>query len=176
MEQSVLPSMFHGQIIMEPFFGGLLAYSPVCAAVVLYPVVKQQLRKKQLAGFFTLGLTLSILLMVLDAEVVGISSRYFSDFGWLLALCAIMVIASLVDKVSSCAHMVDVPSGCVNETGEESPSKANFKLMHKVLIILVISSVGLCSLNLLANGRYSDLQGTRPVSYTHLTLPTNREV
>ena len=165
MEQSVLPSMFHGQIIMEPFFGGLLAYSPVCAAVVLYPLVKQQLRKKQLAGFFTLGLTLSILLMVLDAEVVGISSRYFSDFGWLLALCAIMVIASLVDKVSSCVHMIDVPSGCVNETDEESPSKANLKLMHKVLIILVISSVGLCSLNLLANGRYSDLQGTRPSVY-----------
>lgn len=182
IEQSVLPSMFHGQIIMEPFFGGLLAYSPICAAVVLYPIVRKNMKQNNLTGWFRLSISLAVLLIVLDAEVVGISSRYFSDFGWLLALCAIIVIASLADKISNSAKACSsakacnnescvadsgcaADSGCNCETSKNNGECANLKLLRKILVILTISSLGLCSLNLISNGRYSDLLGTRPSVY-----------
>lgn len=161
IEQSVLPSMFHGQIIMEPFFGGLLAYSPICAAVVLYPFVKKNLKQNNLSGWFKLSIALAALLIILDSEIVGISSRYFSDFGWLISLCAIIVIASLADSLSCKSS----DTADLLENHDYANECLGLKVLRKVLIILAMISLALCSLNLISNGRYSDLINTRPSVY-----------
>lgn len=78
----------------EPFYGGFFLLMPVQILALLVPFVRRTLKRRGLTGFVVLCFALSLVILLVDTRIAGITQRYFSDFGIYIALVASIVLLS----------------------------------------------------------------------------------
>ena len=136
MSQVTPSSHFMGQTIMEPFYGGFFIFTPA-ALLLFWGFFTRKFAHKPHWNSFNLGILLFAgLLVILDTEVVGISSRYFGDFGWLLLTSAIGTTILLLDRYAN---------------------EGLGTLVRHIFTYLILAGVFLSYWNLLADERYGAL-------------------
>ncbi len=88
-----------GKTISEYCFGGLITSLPLLWFGFALPKAKNILKEKKL---FSTTLTLFIIgfaLVIADTQAGGLLQRYYSDFGYIFFLGAILIIYSLYEKI-----------------------------------------------------------------------------
>lgn len=139
---------FLGQTIMEPFFGGLFAFAPASLLVFGVYGFRKQLRQRGLFGISLLSLAIAVVTLGMDTILGGLSPRYSADFTWLFLLVSILIYTTGVDNLSA------------------DPKKK--KMAIAAIAALIAIGVFLGYLNLLSDGRYSDMSSTNPLIYRYL--------
>ena len=173
------PAGFVGQMPFEPYYAGLFALAPLSllAPAVCLPRVRARLHA---AGCLPLAgclLALGCANLAVDSLVGGISMRYTADFAWALLLAAILTACTLApdtDGTGACETRavgvagghparLDGPVGQspVGGTGLAVPPRLPLAL----LVLLTLTGVAVSYWNLLAPGRYYNLEGTNPSLY-----------
>lgn len=89
---------YMGMTITEAFFGGAFAVNLTLLFGLFPRCVKRELRGKGLYAFTILALASSVLVVIADTEMAGLLQRYITDFAWLLALAAAIVIMAMFEK------------------------------------------------------------------------------
>ncbi|MBR6880958.1 MAG: hypothetical protein IKN14_07755 [Clostridiales bacterium] len=100
-EETPLASAYQGVIISEPFMGGFFAFNLLALFIFLLPKVRKELKEKGLFGLCLLLTGLSLVLIFLDTQMVGMNQRYLCDFSFLLMIVSITVILALLEKYDS---------------------------------------------------------------------------
>ena len=98
IEAVEIETNYIGKTIYEFCFGGLITSLPVLWFIFALPKAKDILKQKKL---FSLTLTLSGIgtaLVIADTQAGGLLQRYYSDFGFIFFLVAILVIFALSEK------------------------------------------------------------------------------
>ncbi len=90
-----------GKTISENCFGGLITSLPMLWFIFALPKAKKILKEKKLFGLTLTLILTGIALVIADTQAGGLLQRYFSDFGYIFFLCAVIVIYSLY----SCKEM-----------------------------------------------------------------------
>lgn len=93
-----IETAYLGKTIHENCFGGLITSLPMLWFIFALPKAKEGLKEKKL---FALSLTLlfiGLALVVADTQAGGLLQRYFSDFGYIFFLLAVIVIFALYDS------------------------------------------------------------------------------
>ncbi len=138
------PNGFMGQIIMEPYFGGFFAFAP--AALLAFALIPMW-KKKSIAGargFLATNAGFAVLLIMMDALIVGINNRYHGDFAWLICIIAIVMNSAIV------AEFADEKLGMVTQ---------------KIFYALVIVGVIVTLWNLVSTERYGALISNNATLY-----------
>lgn len=144
MKQLDVPSGFMGQTIMEPNFGGFFAFVPAALFAFLLCTVRKEAKASGIWGINLFFVGFAAVLLVVDTEIVGISTRYYSEFGWLLIIGAISTVTLYAKKYSS----ERISNLCLN-----------------VFVLLTLVGVFLSYLNLLSDGRYGCLSSSNDALY-----------
>lgn len=100
LEPNTLFTNYLGVTIFEEMFGGYYALMPFLFISTLAFLPKIQFKKTNIRCFSCISFMLAILILVVDAQMAGIVSRYRMDFGWLLCLSAIFVIVEIEYQAS----------------------------------------------------------------------------
>ncbi|MFT9397592.1 MAG: hypothetical protein ABF545_05945 [Bifidobacterium psychraerophilum] len=82
----------------ESGVGGLLMLCPALIVIAALPLVRRFLRSRRVFGIAWSLLLLGLVMAVFDAYLGGFVWRYMADFGWLLSLCAVIVIAAIAER------------------------------------------------------------------------------
>ncbi|MDN6209205.1 hypothetical protein [Bifidobacterium crudilactis] len=82
----------------ESGVGGILLLCPVLIVLLLLPSLRRTLRSRRLFGLACSLPALAVLIIVFDAYAGGFVWRYMADFGWLLGLSSVMVIAAVAER------------------------------------------------------------------------------
>ena len=101
IEQVSIETNYIGKTISENCFGGLITSLPLLWFGFALPKAKATLKKNKL---FALTITLFLIglaLVIADTQAGGLLQRYYSDFGYIFFLGAILVIFSLCEKNNS---------------------------------------------------------------------------
>lgn len=133
---------------MEPFFGGLFAFAPASLLVFGVYGFRKQLRQRGLFGISLLSLAIAVVTLGMDTILGGLSPRYSADFTWLFLLASILIYTTGVDNLSA------------------DPKKK--KMVIAAIAALIAIGVFLGYMNLLSDGRYSDMSSTNPLIYRYL--------
>lgn len=137
MKQIDDPSMYQGFLIMEPMFGGFLAFAPVAVFLCLLPRVRREVHEAKAGLLLGMLLAFAALILVVDTRIVGVSSRYFSDFGWMLLTCACLCAVMLINR---------------------HDSRTAGRIILYAFVVLTLCGVFVSYWNLLSDGRYGELQ------------------
>lgn len=98
--QSVnVSTSYMGRTIFEPVFGGVLATNLILLFGLFLRRVRAELKGKKLYAFCALALLSGVFLVVADTEMAGLLQRYITDFTWLFALTASIVVMALYEKL-----------------------------------------------------------------------------
>ncbi len=98
IEQVSIETNYIGKTISENCFGGIITSLPLLWFGFALPKAKTILKEKKL---FALTITLflvGLFLVIIDTQAGGLLQRYYSDFGYIFFLGAILVIFSLYEK------------------------------------------------------------------------------
>lgn len=87
-----------GKTIYENCFGGLITSLPILWFSFALPKVKNILKEKKLFSFTLTLFIIGISLVIADTQAGGLLQRYYSDFGYIFFLGAILVIYSLSEQ------------------------------------------------------------------------------
>ncbi|WP_377938424.1 hypothetical protein [Alloscardovia venturai] len=153
-----IPHGFMGTFIMEPYFGGFLVFTPIAFAILLAIPFKRVMHTQKNALLVSGCVVCAFLLLFLDSALVGVNSRYFGDFGWLLIVAAIIVIQNLLDQWSETETIPSSGVGAITYTVKAAWLR-NFALCTFLWTVL------LYSLNLLSQGRYYALISSNDTVY-----------
>lgn len=88
----------------DPTFGGYFILVPISTLALVLPFTKQRHGDGSLWGFGVLSLFLAVFILLVNCKNVGISTRYFGDFGLLTmisAACAYLFIDSAIFAMQS---------------------------------------------------------------------------
>ncbi|WEV66461.1 hypothetical protein [Bifidobacterium sp. ESL0764] len=90
----------------EPVVGGLFTLCPALAIIVLplVPRVRKRIRHSGLLRLVVAALPLALLLLFVDIVKGGIGWRYMVDFGWLVAMSAIVVVGAILGDARPCRN------------------------------------------------------------------------
>lgn len=89
-------------------YGGFFWFFPAAALVLWSGRVKEMLRERKLWLFGVLAFALAFVVAAADIEMAGILQRYWSDFGLLLVLPAVLTAFGLEEKTkgdSACGKL-----------------------------------------------------------------------
>ncbi len=90
-----------GRTVKEFCFGGLITSLPLLWFTFSLPKVKNVLKEKKLLFFTCTLLALGFAMVIADTQAGGLLQRYYSDFGFIFFLAAVLVILALCEKVKS---------------------------------------------------------------------------
>lgn len=138
-------SSYHGELHIEPYYGGLFAFSPACLFIFTWPLVArgEQKRPIDINLFVIVCIALMLVFAITDVQVASISMRYQSDFAWLAVIASVLCLLSLL-------------------------SAATINVRNHIIgwfSALVILGMVLSALNLFSIGRYGQLVSTNPALY-----------
>ena len=139
---------FLGQIIMEPFFGGLFAFVPITLIVFCIYGFRTQLRRRGVFGVSVLALGLAVMTIGMDTILGGLSPRYGADFTWLFLMVSIIMYTTYIEGTE--------------ETGKKR------MMATSIVMTLIAMGVVLGYMNLFSDGRYSDMSSTNPLIYRYI--------
>lgn len=85
----------------EPLVAGLFVLCPGLLLIALLPIphIRRRVRRSGSLRFILSLLPLALLLLLVDSIRGGLGWRYMVDFGWLLSLAAVSVLATLLPDV-----------------------------------------------------------------------------
>ena len=88
---------YMGVTIVEGNFGGIVYNHPILILPFLFGILKKYCEKyiRRLSIFFVCS---AMVIVAVDTQMAGLVGRYLMDFGWLLCLSAILVIASVEEN------------------------------------------------------------------------------
>lgn len=92
---------YMGKTITENCFGGLITCLPVLWFIFALPKARDTLKEKRLFSFTLLLLAVGVLTVILNTQAGGLLQRYYSDFGYIFFLAAVLVIFALCDREKS---------------------------------------------------------------------------
>lgn len=138
-------SSYHGELHIEPYYGGLFAFSPACLFIFTWPLVArmEQKRQRDINLFVIVCVALMLVFAITDVQVASISMRYQSDFAWLAVIASVLCLLSLLSATTM--NLRNYIIGCFSA--------------------LVLMGLFLSTLNLLSIGRYGQLVSTNPALY-----------
>lgn len=142
-----LQADYQGQIINEPLLAGFFALNPLGLFLMGTQKVSTRLRKHRVLSLVVLLITCSIILVVLDVQMVGMTLRYLMDFSGFLMLAACLVIFALVDGVSL---------------------SSSEKFILSCIVMLAMLGIFVNYFSLCAAGRYNSLQSCSPFVYYNI--------
>ena len=90
-----------GRTVMEKCFGGLITSLPLLWFTFALPKVKDILKEKKLLLFTCTLLALGFGMVVADTQAGGLLQRYYSDFGFIFFLGAVLVILALDERLKT---------------------------------------------------------------------------
>ncbi len=90
-----------GRTVTEMCFGGIITSLPLLWFTFALPKVKNILKEKKLFFFTCTLLALGFGMVVADTQAGGLLQRYYSDFGFIFFLAAVLVILALCETVKS---------------------------------------------------------------------------
>ena len=91
----------HWQNCCRKLFGGLITSLPLLWFGFTLPKVKSILKEKKLLSLTTVLFHVGFALVIADTQAGGLLQRYYSDFGYIFFLGAILVVFSLCEKSNS---------------------------------------------------------------------------
>ncbi len=90
-----------GHFSYEPMYGSTTAYSVLLWVNLLMWRVRKELNEKRVLLFSIVSLILGLFIVGVDIQMVGYTQRYLSDFSWLLAISASIVIFTMESKYTT---------------------------------------------------------------------------
>lgn len=168
------PAGFMGQMPFEPYYAGLAALAPLSLLAVL-PACRRVRARLHAAGCLPLAgclLGLGCANLAVDSLVGGISMRYTADFAWALLLAAILTACTLAPDTHGSAtgtvpaedRLDGAPAEPAGRAGSDAPAVSP-RIVLALLVLLTLAGVAVSYWNLLAPGRYYNLEGTNPSLY-----------
>ncbi|WEV58323.1 glycosyltransferase [Bifidobacterium sp. ESL0728] len=111
----------------EPLVGGLFVLCPVLLLVVLLlvPGIRRRIRRSGLLRIVLTMLPLALLLLLVDIFKGGIGWRYMVDFGWLVALAAVVVAGAILGDARPCRNKTILNETSVVTDHGKSSSQPN---------------------------------------------------
>ena len=98
IESVSIETNYIGKTIYENCFGGLITSLPLLWFGFALPKVKKVLKEKKLLSLTIVLFVVGLALVIADTQAGGLLQRYYSDFGYIFFLGAILVIYSLFEK------------------------------------------------------------------------------
>ncbi len=98
IEAVEIETNYMGRTIYEFCFGGLITSLPVLWFIFALPKVKDVLRQKNMLSLVLTLLGVGFALVIADTQAGGLLQRYYSDFGFIFFLAAVLVIFALMEK------------------------------------------------------------------------------
>ncbi len=136
---------WRSEVPVEPFYGGFFAFTPAALSILGLWTVRKQLAERHLLGVSLLCLAITLVLMVVSAQVASVSMRYFSDFAWALLIPALCVWFAWFERAEG--------------------SRRKFVALIAVFAVLVLAGEALSYWNLLSVGRYGEVIWMNPNFY-----------
>lgn len=96
-----IETSYMGRTIVETFFGGIFSTNLILLFGLFLGRVRKNLQEKKLYAFSVLALVSGVIIAVADTEMAGLLQRYITDFTWLFALVASIVVMAMFDKWTS---------------------------------------------------------------------------
>lgn len=91
INRAALQTAYMGRTISEATFGGFFAVNLISWPALFIFRARKWFSDKKLWAIGVMGLLFALLIICVDTEGAGILLRYYSDFGWLLLLPAVLV-------------------------------------------------------------------------------------
>ncbi|MBQ4283106.1 MAG: hypothetical protein IJB96_04170 [Lachnospira sp.] len=91
-------SAYMGTTIREAMFGGAFFTQIITFALLALGKVRAGLKEKKLFGYCITSVIFALIVVIADAQMAGILSRYYYDFLWLLLIPAALVIMQLWEQ------------------------------------------------------------------------------
>lgn len=98
IEPVSIETNYIGKTIYENCFGGLITSLPLLWFGFALPKAKNILKEKKLLSLTIVLFIIGLALVIADTQAGGLLQRYYSDFGYIFFLGAILVIYSLFEK------------------------------------------------------------------------------
>ena len=146
----------------EPMFGGLLFLTPCLFLILLLPFAYKLLKKKGIASLCIWMLIFSFIVLLVDTRQAGVTQRYFSDFAWYLALVDIVVVWTILERLS-CTSRVAIPSLAIS-----NGNVAACRIILLMVVVGVVLSAIVGGLSLISPERYDSVAAMNPVFYDQL--------
>lgn len=96
-----IETSYMGRTIVETFFGGIFSTNLILLFGLFLGRVRKSLQEKKLYAFSVLALVSGVIIAVADTEMAGLLQRYITDFTWLFALVASIVVMAMFEKWTS---------------------------------------------------------------------------
>ena len=135
---------FMSMVAIEPYYASFVWCAPASAACFALPWVRKRLQRDGTCMLTSTCIAISVVLMIVSAQVSSISMRYFTDFGWAIVIATICIWMSAI--------------------GQDSGDKRAMVLSW-VLWALIVVGVLFCCWQCLCDGRYHRLSRTAPAVY-----------
>lgn len=154
----------------EGSIGGFFAIYPVAVFALLFIAMRKQLRAHKVWGMTAVMMVSTLVVAVFDCYKCGTSMRYYGDFGYLLMLCAALVIfacdVSFRSGPSSPdgAHD-DAPAVRTDECHEGDTQASAFHVLQITLVALVVLAIIINMFGMFANGRICSWKALCPDLY-----------
>ncbi len=92
-----IETAYIGKTIYERCFGGLITSLPILWTIFALPKTRKVLKEKKLYGLTCLLLLIGISTVIADTQAGGLLQRYYSDFGYIFFLAALIIIFALYE-------------------------------------------------------------------------------
>lgn len=135
----------------EPMYGGIFLLLPFLLAVFLSPVIKN----RQLPLFRIAALALAAVVLLADTRIAGVTRRYFTDFGYLIALVAIINVWTLLKEATT-----------QNSKPVARHSIKRARSIKIALPVLLTYSILMCALITFSPSQYDSIAALNPDIYT----------
>ena len=135
----------------EPMYGGIFFLLPFLLMVFLSPAIKN----RQLPLFRIAALALVTVVLLADTRIAGVTRRYFTDFGYLIALVAIINVWALLKEAAA-------------ECSEPATRRAlkRARCIKIALPALLAFSILACALITFSPSQYDSIAALNPDLYT----------
>lgn len=134
------PTTYNGLFVYYPYFAGILGILPTCICIFAYGSVRHDIEELNGQYIIYLCIPFSLFIASFDGLYGAVHYRYISDFGWLIGICTVLMMAYLEKNY-------------------------HHQLFAHLLIWTTILFTSIAALNLLSDGRDAYLQHTNPYIY-----------
>lgn len=146
LEVVSLTTEYQGYLSTEPLFGGFLWFHLITVFSFGIFRCRKKLQSRNLWGIALMALISAFIVVEVNIQMSGLTQRYMSDFGWLFALPAILVVCSLEEDL---------------QNGEQRL----YRVFMRTVIWLSVGEMALNYYSVFLDGRYAELSTANPYMY-----------
>jgi hypothetical protein len=99
LQKTSVETNYIGKTITENCFGGLITCTPVLWFIFAIGKTAKRLKQTKLLGVTTTCLLIGLATVIANTQAGGLLQRYFSDFGYIFFLGAVITVFALSDRL-----------------------------------------------------------------------------